>query len=85
MEVYFKSTHTNVIKFQGDPRSEAQIEHEQALPPTFLDMPMIYWDYLKGHTHPYDQVCKAATHTSNFCDVQNTLIGALQNHETQVI
>lgn len=50
-------------------------EHKQALSPTFLDMPMVYWDNVKGHTHPYDQACEAATH-NNFCDAQTTSIGA---------
>ena len=49
--------------------------HEQALSPTFSDLPMIYWDYFKGHTHPYDQVCEAATH-SDFYDAQTTIISA---------
>ena len=50
-------------------------EHEQALSPFFSDLLMVYWDYFKGLTHPYDQDFKAATH-SNFCDAQTTFLSA---------
>jgi hypothetical protein len=50
-------------------------EHEQALSPISSDLPMIYWDSFKGLTHPYDQVCEAATR-NNFCDAQTAFIGA---------